>query len=179
MKRFLLATAASVVALASAGSAQAASIVWTLSNVTFDDGATASGTFTVDSVTGQTTSVNISTTAGLLSAFTYDGMNSQIFSNNLFPNSFLAAHVPNIDRYLNLTFTGLLTAPGSNPLALGIFPNPSSFECNNCNVVRYAISGLATAAVPEPATWAMMIAGFGLVGAAMRRRSIRTTVSYA
>ena len=27
------------------------------------------------------------------------------------------------------------------------------------------------AAVPEPASWAMMIAGFGLVGAAMRRRS--------
>jgi hypothetical protein len=24
--------------------------------------------------------------------------------------------------------------------------------------------------IPEPATWAMMIAGFGLVGAAMRRR---------
>jgi hypothetical protein len=26
--------------------------------------------------------------------------------------------------------------------------------------------------IPEPATWAMMIAGFGLVGAAMRRRSV-------
>lgn len=29
-------------------------------------------------------------------------------------------------------------------------------------------------AVPEPATWAMMIAGFGLVGAAVRRRRIAT-----
>jgi hypothetical protein len=29
----------------------------------------------------------------------------------------------------------------------------------------------AVAAVPEPASWAMMIAGFGLVGGAMRRRS--------
>ena len=27
--------------------------------------------------------------------------------------------------------------------------------------------------VPEPATWAMMIAGFGVVGAAMRRRKVR------
>ena len=36
------------------------------------------------------------------------------------------------------------------------------------------------AAVPEPATWLMMIGGFGLVGGAMRRRSkVRTTVSYA
>lgn len=30
----------------------------------------------------------------------------------------------------------------------------------------------ATNAVPEPATWALMIAGFGLVGAAMRRRAL-------
>ena len=28
------------------------------------------------------------------------------------------------------------------------------------------------AAVPEPASWAMMIAGFGLTGAALRRRRI-------
>ena len=33
------------------------------------------------------------------------------------------------------------------------------------------------AAVPEPATWAMMIAGFGLTGAALRRR--RTQVALA
>jgi len=32
-----------------------------------------------------------------------------------------------------------------------------------------------TPAVPEPATWAMMLGGFGLIGAAMRRR--RTDVS--
>lgn len=31
-------------------------------------------------------------------------------------------------------------------------------------------------AVPEPATWAMMIAGFGLVGAAMRRRKAWTNL---
>nr|WP_310525357.1 PEPxxWA-CTERM sorting domain-containing protein [Polymorphobacter sp.] len=30
---------------------------------------------------------------------------------------------------------------------------------------------LSSGAVPEPASWAMLIAGFGLVGAAMRRRS--------
>ena len=31
----------------------------------------------------------------------------------------------------------------------------------------------AVAAVPEPATWAMMIGGFGIAGAAMRRRATR------
>jgi hypothetical protein len=33
---------------------------------------------------------------------------------------------------------------------------------------------VATAAVPEPATWAMMIAGFGLAGATLRARARRT-----
>lgn len=36
---------------------------------------------------------------------------------------------------------------------------------------------LAVSAVPEPATWAMMIAGFGLAGASLRRR--KTAVSFA
>lgn len=36
----------------------------------------------------------------------------------------------------------------------------------------------AAAAVPEPATWAMMVAGFGLVGGALRGRR-RTKVSFA
>ena len=34
-------------------------------------------------------------------------------------------------------------------------------------------------AVPEPSSWAMMIAGFGLVGAAFRRRVRSTKVSFA
>jgi len=33
-----------------------------------------------------------------------------------------------------------------------------------------SLIGIAAAAVPEPATWALMITGFGLVGAAARRR---------
>ncbi len=33
---------------------------------------------------------------------------------------------------------------------------------------------LSTGAVPEPATWAMMIAGFGIAGGAMRRRKAAT-----
>ena len=33
-----------------------------------------------------------------------------------------------------------------------------------------ALDNVSVAAVPEPATWAMMILGFGLVGGAMRRR---------
>lgn len=39
-----------------------------------------------------------------------------------------------------------------------------------------AIAG-GTGAVPEPATWALMIGGFGMVGAANRRRRQRTVVA--
>lgn len=48
------------------------------------------------------------------------------------------------------------------------------------NVVAQAASlaGDVNGAVPEPGTWALMIAGFGLVGAAMRRRQ-KATVRYA
>lgn len=40
--------------------------------------------------------------------------------------------------------------------------------------------GQDTPAVPEPAAWAMMIAGFGMVGGAMRRqKKVKTSVSFA
>jgi hypothetical protein len=49
------------------------------------------------------------------------------------------------------------------------------------NVADTAITATTAAgAVPEPASWALMIAGFGLVGGAMRRRAaVRTTIRYA
>lgn len=48
----------------------------------------------------------------------------------------------------------------------------------NPSTVTIALADVG--AVPEPATWAMMLAGFGMVGFAMRRRSpTRMRVSYA
>lgn len=49
--------------------------------------------------------------------------------------------------------------------------------------VRYALLDEGSlpppGAVPEPASWAMMIAGFGMIGGAMRRRKTTTSVSFA
>lgn len=46
-------------------------------------------------------------------------------------------------------------------------------------LLDYAEEPVVLAAVPEPATWALMLAGFGLVGAAMRRRhAARVVVSF-
>ena len=42
-----------------------------------------------------------------------------------------------------------------------------------------ATSSAATAAVPEPATWAMMMLGFGGMGFAMRRKRISTRIRFA
>lgn len=53
------------------------------------------------------------------------------------------------------------------------------YDQTDCCVIRLGASRLTittSGAVPEPAAWAMMLAGFGLVGGAMRRRT--TTVSY-
>ena len=42
------------------------------------------------------------------------------------------------------------------------------------NTAVYTLGSVTVPAVPEPATWAMMLGGFGLLGATMRRRA-RTT----
>lgn len=50
---------------------------------------------------------------------------------------------------------------------------------SSSNVTLYSTGGRVpdpTAVVPEPATWAMMMFGFALVGAAMRRRPAKQTL---
>ncbi|MBC9031812.1 PEP-CTERM sorting domain-containing protein [Sphingomonas sp. JC676] len=47
--------------------------------------------------------------------------------------------------------------------------------------ITYDYTPNAAGAVPEPASWAMMMLGIGAVGGAMRRRrsAVTTTVRYA
>lgn len=53
----------------------------------------------------------------------------------------------------------------------GIFGNTSQFiDLVSGGTIRATLNYDLTDAVPEPATWVMMIGGFGLIGAAMRRR---------
>jgi PEP-CTERM motif len=62
----------------------------------------------------------------------------------------------------------------SGPLATPTF-TPGRFELRN-PFFRQAITidvSQAAGAVPEPASWAMLIAGFGLIGAAARRQRLR------
>lgn len=54
-------------------------------------------------------------------------------------------------------------APGSGTVGFGL--NRQGVADN------FAVNARVSNAVPEPATWALLIAGFGAVGGSMRRRS--------
>lgn len=60
-----------------------------------------------------------------------------------------------------------ITTTGATGPAISLLPWPGlAPEVYSPSVLSYS------GAVPEPASWAMMIAGFGLTGAAMRRRRV-------
>jgi hypothetical protein len=74
----------------------------------------------------------------------------------------------------NLGFTqlsapgDLFTGPASSPtFNIGTFNLSGGFTAGPATLT---ISRAAVAAVPEPSTWAMMLVGFGAIGASMRRR---------
>ena len=64
-------------------------------------------------------------------------------------------------------------AGGTTIVANGGFQTVYAFNTANDNYTLQFRTDLGGATVPEPASWALMIAGFGLVGAAMRRRHAR------
>lgn len=82
--------------------------------------------------------------------------------------------------------TQLFTGPTSAPVfTLGTFdlastPRNSPLDPVQPLTYRLTISDSAVSAVPEPATWAMMILGLGMVGFSLRRRANQAIrVTYA
>jgi hypothetical protein len=83
-----------------------------------------------------------------------------------------------------LVFSGTsgygLAGSVNNPYALGqTYANPGYQSFTGFDYAFRTYSNTAVAAVPEPATWGMMILGFGMIGAASRSRKVKTTVTYA
>ena len=70
------------------------------------------------------------------------------------------------------TFTTSYTAQTTGQVELAF-----QFSGLGSTAADFAVDNVSMQAVPEPATWGMMIMGFGVVGAAMRRRA--TKVSFA
>lgn len=71
--------------------------------------------------------------------------------------------------------------PGSNPIVYFSVDGSDSFNLAGLRLTStseaFEIDNIALqAAVPEPATWALMLLGFGFVGASLRSRKNRDTV---
>lgn len=103
---------------------------------------------------------------------------SEFFSGSLGTSLFLTSGKSyDIFAAFNLiavpgTLTGSLTMDSLNTSTIGFDAPGGTFTSQSGQFL-----GLAqTAAVPEPATWAMLIAGFGLAGAALRRRTALSIV---
>ncbi len=124
-------------------------------------------------------------TVNTAGTYTFDALSS--FDNvlSLYTGAFNpASPLTNITAYND--DTNGLNASISASLLAGTAYNIVFASFNNADRGTFTISANGpgtvsqTGAVPEPATWALMILGMGAVGFAMRRRSkVNTTVRFA
>jgi len=169
-------------AVLTASIAGATPLTWTLQGVTYEDGATASGSFIIESTTGDILSWDITTTPGLLDGFHYDLANSSLFARDFFgfPNSYIIARdAPFAEPYINMTFVSALTAPGTVDFTTSQ-DFAGSWECINCDLIRYVTAGSVTTnpvSVPEPAPVALFgIALIALLGFKYRAGRLPATI---
>jgi hypothetical protein len=165
--------------------AQALPITWMLQGVTFDDGGTASGDFTLNQY-GFLSSSSIITTSvvngfsGNTYLFPGGSINPNFDASP--PNTFRITFQADSTHALSLDFLYTLDLNNStiNPLKLNL---SSSFECEgsySCyngsgGTIRYAISGGAVPA-PEPTTLGLLLIGAAGAVAQMRARKQRARI---
>ena len=175
MNKFLLSAAAAVSAVAFAPAADAATFI------TENPGPDGLRTF----VFGNN---DVGTAATFDDVITFTTPSAGFLSLAL---SEVAVNAINNVEFTNVTLNGtavnLFSAPGGEPdfgSLLNLF-NPGTTNTlrvagtNGGNGVYGGTIAFSPGAVPEPAAWAMMIAGFGMVGGALRRRKVTTNVKFA
>lgn len=137
---------------------------------------TLTGTFTTNDALTSVTAVDLNASAfGSFAGFHYTSGNSNVTAQFL-PQYFQLDSTSPTGNELRLYFSAPLTSSGAT-----ISPT-FSYEAEPSGGNRFP-SGTVTrqlSAVPEAATWAMMLAGFGAVGLAMRRRQrVRAAIKFA
>jgi hypothetical protein len=135
--------------------------------------------------TGVVGNNQIDTVGEFTDNFTLDFGQTGLFSLSL---TEVAAQTANNLEFLSVTVNGvaatLFSAPGGEPdfaslvgLAIAGVANITVHGTSNGNGVYGGTYSFApSSAVPEPATWAMMLIGFGGIGYSMRRRPARRLV---
>ncbi len=170
-KKFLSASAvAAIVLLGAMLPAQAAPITYTLQNVTFSDGTSATGSFVFDAATRKSSGYSIATTPGILSAFNWSLANSGLYyGGGAGPNNFTIITTDG-RRVFNFSFPDPFTDAGGTNL----INTASTYECNNCGTFRRvnggSVTSIAAVDVPEPGTLPLALAAMGVLGFLHRRR---------
>jgi hypothetical protein len=92
-------------------------------------------------------------------------------------NAFVGTHSAVANASYALSYSGSFTLAADTQLA---FITEDYYPYDNAGGVALRVSSAAVAGVPEPATWAMMLVGFGAIGGALRGRQKATArVRYA
>jgi Domain of unknown function (DUF4082) len=147
--------------------------------------ATALGFYTPTNLVGGGETVALYNSAGTLlaSVFVEVPVNTpgQYFFQSIAPILLTAGQ-----QYTVVNFVGQNAWAYGSVSASGASFNYNSFSYGPTLAYTAATGGsgpayigpnIAITAVPETATWGMMIAGFGIVGGAMRRRTARTAIA--
>lgn len=164
--RNLSAIAIALLAGLGSTSASAATYVFNFSGT----GQLGSGTLTTDNVTFDSRGYRAQTITGITGSYNGSAI------TGLMPGLFGADNLYYVTgpSFVDGSGLGFRTAAG-NQVNLFYQDSAPSYRVNTLNPFTTAFvtasSSAATAPVPEPATWVMLILGFGVVGAAIRRRA--------
>lgn len=125
--------------------------------------------FEVNFLTNGVTITNIGS-SNLSSNFAFS------FTDRTLP--FSAVSIRSTNQVTGFTQDNVSVTGGVLTIRLSSVANGNSWFAKGGSV-SLKLESAAPAAVPEPATWALMVAGFGLVGGAVRRRRRATRVAFA